>query len=51
MKKAVILFIFIFAVATITSCKAAKGCGLTGDTDIPILNSLENIISMQTFTA
>lgn len=51
MKKVVILFIFIFAVATMTSCKSAKGCGLTGDTVTPVINPIENVITNKTLTA
>lgn len=41
MKKLAILIIFIFAAATISSCKSAKGCGLTGKTDVQNSNSIE----------
>lgn len=41
MKKLAILLIFVFAAATISSCKSAKGCGLTGKVDIQKTNSIE----------
>ena len=41
MKKLAILFIFIFAAATISSCKSAKGCGLTGKADVENANTIE----------
>jgi len=43
MKKLVILFIFIFAAATISSCKSAKGCGLTGKADVQNSNTIDVI--------
>lgn len=43
MKKIAILFIFVFAVAAFTSCKSTKGCGLTGATDTPVQNNIEQI--------
>jgi hypothetical protein len=43
MKKLAILFIFIFAAATISSCKSAKGCGLTGKTEVQNSNTIEVI--------
>ena len=33
MKKIAIVLIFIFAAASLTSCKSSKGCGLTGSVD------------------
>ncbi len=41
MKKIAILLIFIFATATLTSCKSSKGCGLTGSVDGP--TTIENL--------
>ena len=43
MKKLILLFIFIFAAATFTSCKSQKGCGLTGTVDTPVTNPIEQI--------
>jgi len=51
MKKTAILFIFIFAAATITSCKSTKGCGLTGDTDTPVISPIENLTNTQIHNA
>lgn len=34
MKKLAVLLLFVFATATITSCKSTKGCGLTGSLEI-----------------
>ena len=47
MKKLAILIIFIFAAATISSCKSAKGCGLTGDLNSPNSNPTELIFSLE----
>ncbi len=49
MKKLAILFIFIFAAATISSCKSAKGCGLTGKADILNSNTIE-VVSLNAYT-
>lgn len=43
MKKLAILFVFIFATASLTSCKSQKGCGLTGDTDAKSTNPIEKV--------
>ena len=34
MKKLAILLLFVFATATINSCKSTKGCGLTGSLEM-----------------
>ena len=44
MKKIAVLFIFIFVAATISSCKSSKkGCGLTGNIDMPTPNPIEKV--------
>ena len=48
MKKIAILLVFVFAAASLTSCKASKGCGLTGDVDTPTTNPIENISNANT---
>lgn len=48
MKKIAILFVFIFAAATMTSCKSSKGCGLTGDVNTPTSNPIESISTADT---
>jgi hypothetical protein len=50
MKKIAILLVFIFAAASLTSCKASKGCGLTGDANTPDSNPMENISTQKTAT-
>jgi uncharacterized lipoprotein YajG len=48
MKKVAILLVFIFATASLTSCKSTKnGCGLTGDATSPSSNPIENISSVE----
>ena len=49
MKKLAILFIFIFAAATLSSCKSAKGCGLTGKADVQNSNTIE-VISLDAYS-
>ncbi len=51
MKKIAILFVFIFAAATMTSCKSSKGCGLTGAIDTPTSNPIENLSTQATAVA
>ena len=46
MKKIAILLVFIFATASLTSCKSTKGCGLTGDVSSPSSNPIENVSSV-----
>lgn len=48
MKKLAILFVFIFATASLTSCKSQKGCGLTSDTDTPTINPAEQVSAVDT---
>ena len=43
MKKLAILFVFIFATASLTSCKSQKGCGLTSDSDAHSTNPVETV--------
>lgn len=43
MKKIAIALIIVFAAASMTSCKASKGCGLTGDASTPNSNSVEQV--------
>ena len=43
MKKVAILLVFLFATASLTSCKSTKGCGLTGDSTSPSSNPVENV--------
>jgi hypothetical protein len=50
MKKIAILLVFVFATASLTSCKASKGCGLTGDANTPDLNPMENVTTQTTAT-
>lgn len=50
MKKIAILLVFVFAAASLTSCKASKGCGLTGDANTPDSNPMENISTQKTAT-
>ena len=48
MKKVAILLVFIFATASLTSCKSTKrGCGLTGDISSPSSNPIENISGVE----
>lgn len=50
MKKIAILLIFVFATASLTSCKSQKnGCGLTGSVDT--LNLIENVSTFETSIA
>ena len=51
MKKIAILLVFIFAAATMTSCKSSKGCGLTGSTDTPTSNPIEMVSTQVTAVA
>lgn len=48
MKKLAILLVFIFAAASLSSCKASKGCGLTGDANSPDSNPIEKVSSQET---
>ncbi|WP_156772385.1 hypothetical protein [Urechidicola croceus] len=49
MKKTAILLVFIFALAILSSCKSTKkGCGLTGDTNNPNINPIEQISVVET---
>lgn len=45
MKKLAILLVFVFASASLTSCKSQKGCGLTGSVDS--LNLIENVSTFE----
>ncbi len=50
MKKIAILLVFVFAAASITSCKSQKsGCGLTGSVDT--LNLIENVSTFEVSVA